>query len=105
MAGLRYCLCVVARVAAQELAGEGPSALSLQRRRELFDLASAWAEEGAAGGALCYVQLACFVRSCSHFRSKRGSDGSGANQDDRAARWRVRWRRRACVPKTRRPRA
>ncbi|KAK9839278.1 hypothetical protein WJX81_005497 [Elliptochloris bilobata] len=50
VAVLRYCLCVVARVVAQELPGDGPSALSLQRRRELFDLTSTWAEEGTAGG-------------------------------------------------------
>lgn len=57
VAVLRYSLCVVARVVAQELAGDGPSALSLQRRRELFDLTSAWAEEGTAGGAQPHCSL------------------------------------------------
>lgn len=63
---LRYCLCVVARMVAQELAGDGPSALSLQRRRELFDLTSAWAEEGTAGGARPHCSV-CYT--CAHQRA------------------------------------
>jgi len=51
VAALRNSLCVVARAAAAELAGEGAAALSLPRRCELSNLAAAWGEEGADGGA------------------------------------------------------
>jgi len=100
VAALRYSLCVVARVAAAELAGEGAAALSLPRRRELFNLAAAWAEEGAAGGARVVFRPA---RPAS--ARTRGLTGGGARQGARAARWRARRRPRACAPRTPRPRA
>lgn len=55
---LRYCLCVVARHCASQLADALPKAFGADTRRTFFDMMSMFCEEGAPGRA-CILSTFC----------------------------------------------
>ncbi|KAK9829934.1 hypothetical protein WJX72_008722 [[Myrmecia] bisecta] len=48
---LRYCVCVVARVAADQLASSMPHIFTAQHRRACFDAMAAWCDDGSQTGS------------------------------------------------------